>query len=176
VKKILLVSDTHGFLDPALMKHVAEADEIWHAGDIGPVEIADQLSSIKKLRAVYGNIDNNELRRLIPETLIFNCEELKVFMTHIGGYPGRYPLKLKEQLAQEKPGLFICGHSHILKVIYDEELGLLHINPGAAGRQGIHQHRTAVRFSVEGEEIKDLAIIELGRRGMRLSARSGDNE
>ena len=164
LKKILLISDTHGYLDPKLLKHIENADEVWHAGDIGSLDLLLQIEKIKPLKAVFGNIDGSEIRSLYPETLIFNCEKLKVLITHIGGYPGKFPTKLKQLLIDEQPGLFICGHSHVLKVMYDKELTLLHMNPGAAGVQGFHQVKTALRFEIEGSEIKNLAVIELGQR------------
>jgi putative phosphoesterase len=164
VKKILLISDTHGFLDPALEKFIDGCDEVWHAGDIGTAALADQLSAKKPLRAVFGNIDGADLRIQFPEIINFTCEGLKVCITHIGGYPGKYPAKIKSLLKEQKPGLFICGHSHILKVMYDKDLSLLHINPGACGVHGFHHVKTAVRFTIDKGEIKDLSVIELGRR------------
>lgn len=164
MKKILLISDTHGYLDKGLNKHIEAADEVWHAGDIGTIDLCLEIEKTKPLKAVYGNIDGQDIRLGYPENLIFNCEGVKIFMTHIGGYPGRYPAKIKQILREEKPKIFICGHSHILKVMFDKELNLLHINPGAAGIHGFHQVKTAVRFEIEGSEIKNLAIIELGSR------------
>lgn len=164
LKKILLISDTHGYLDPKLKKHVLDADEVWHAGDIGPAGLCHEIEKLKPLRAVFGNIDGQDVRVSYPENLIFTIEDVKVFMTHIGGYPGKYPAKIKALLKEHGPKLFICGHSHILKVIYDKDLQLLHINPGAAGVHGFHTVKTAVRFEIEGEEIKNLAVIELGSR------------
>lgn len=151
-------------MDPALQKHIESCDEVWHAGDIGNVTIADNLASHKTLRAVYGNIDGKDVRSFCPENLLFSVESVKVFMTHIGGYPGRYPTRVKEIIQKEKPAVFICGHSHILKVIYDKQFQLLHLNPGACGVHGFHQVRTAIRFVVDGKDIKELAIIELGKR------------
>lgn len=162
--KILLISDTHGFFDPGLEKHIMAADEIWHAGDIGTVELAEKFAASKPLRAVHGNIDGQELRRQFQENLFFDCEGLPVFITHIGGYPGKYSPRVRDLLLKHRPRLFICGHSHILKVLYDKDLGLLHINPGACGNQGFHNVKTAVRFEIENGEIKNLAVIELGRR------------
>jgi putative phosphoesterase len=164
VKKILLISDTHGYLDPKLIKHIEEADEVWHGGDIGPVHLCDNIKKIKPFKAVYGNIDGQDVRSEYPENLIFSCEELKVLMTHIGGYPGKYPARVKSLIEQHRPGLFICGHSHILKVMYDKQYNLLHINPGACGVHGFHKVKTAVRFEVNAKEIKNLAVIELGSR------------
>lgn len=164
MKKILLISDTHSYLDPKLTKHIENADEVWHAGDIGTIQQCDELEKLKPLKAVYGNIDGQDIRKVYPENLVFECEGVKVFITHIGGYPGRYPAKIKQQLQEYKPNLFICGHSHILKVMFDKELDLLHINPGACGVHGFHVVKTAVRFEIEGIEIKNLAVIELGKR------------
>jgi uncharacterized protein len=164
LKKILLISDTHNYLDKALIKHIQNADEVWHAGDIGTNELSDTIVKLKPLKAVYGNIDGKDIRITYPEHLFFECEKVSVFITHIGGYPGKYPAKIKQLLLQHQPRLFICGHSHILKVIYDKELQLLHINPGACGVHGFHHTKTAVRFEIDGAEIKNLAIIELGNR------------
>lgn len=164
MKKILLLSDTHGFLDKGLIKHIEAADEVWHAGDIGSADLCREIKKYKPLRAVYGNIDGADIRALHPEDLVFNCEDLKVLITHIGGYPGKYPARIKQLISQLQPGLFICGHSHILKVMYDSSLKHLHINPGAAGVHGFHHVKTAVRFEVERQEIKNLAVIELGKR------------
>ena len=164
MKKILLISDTHSYLDKALIKHINAADEIWHAGDIGTIDLCDNISKLKPLRAVFGNIDGNDVRSVYPENIFFNCENVKVFITHIGGYPGKYPAKIKQLLLEHKPKIFICGHSHILKVMYDKDLNLLHINPGACGVHGFHNIKTAVKFEIEGTEIKNLAIIELGSR------------
>jgi uncharacterized protein len=165
LKKILLLSDTHGSLDEAIIKHAKDADEIWHAGDIGTIQIADQLSKIKPLHAVYGNIDGADVRSTYPHELFFVVGGLKIFMTHIGGYPGRYAKGIKEKLKIIRPDIFICGHSHILKVIRDNELKLLHINPGAAGIHGFHDIRTMIRMQVENGKIQNLEVIELGMRG-----------
>lgn len=164
MRKILLISDTHGYLDKGLLKHIQNADEVWHAGDIGTIGLCLEIEKIKPVKAVFGNIDGQDVRTTYPENLIFNCEGVKVLMTHIGGYPGRYPAKLKQLLLEHQPKIFICGHSHILKVMYDKELDLLHMNPGAAGVHGFHTVKTAIRFEIEGDEIKNLAIIELGSR------------
>ncbi len=163
MKKIGLISDTHSFIHPKLYEFFKDVDEIWHAGDIGDIETADKLVNFKVFRAVYGNIDNADLRKEYPKTQIFNCEDLKVYITHIGGYPKRYEASVLKQLKKEKPGLFISGHSHILKVINDPDLNLLHINPGAAGKHGFHKVSTMLRFSVDGKRIKDLEILELKR-------------
>lgn len=163
--RIGLLSDTHGYLDPAILAHFAECDEVWHAGDIGSEEVADQLEGFKPFRAVYGNIDGGALRRRYPEDLHFTCEGLKVYLTHIGGYPGKYPARIRKILEAEKPGLFICGHSHILKVMPDPVFHLLHINPGACGREGFHHMNTIVRFNIKEEKLTSLEVIELGMRG-----------
>src|SRR5688572_21560606 len=146
MKNILLISDTHGYLDAGLLKHLRQADEVWHAGDIGDRKVTDQIKVLKPLRAVYGNIDGQELRHEFPEDLCFTCEKLKVCITHIGGGPGKYPARVKENLHKLHPGLFICGHSHILKVQFDRELEMLFMNPGAAGIHGFHLMKTALRF------------------------------
>lgn len=164
MKKILLISDTHSFLEPKLIKHIQNADEVWHAGDIGTISLCLEIEKYKTLKAVFGNIDGVDIRKSYPENLIFTCEELKVFITHIGGYPGKFPAKIKTLLREHQPGLFICGHSHILKVMFDKELNLLHMNPGACGVHGFHLVKTALQFEIEGKEIKNLAVIELGQR------------
>lgn len=164
LKKILFISDTHNFLDPKLIKHIQEADEVWHAGDIGTIELCLEIEKLKPLKAVFGNADGADIRANYPENLFFECENLKVFMTHIGGYPGKYPVKIKHLLIENKPGLFICGHSHILKVMYDKDLGLLHMNPGACGSHGFHKVKTVLRFEVQDANVKNLAVIELGNR------------
>jgi len=163
--RILLLSDTHGYIDDQILKFVKQADEIWHAGDIGDVGVTDKIKKLKPLTAVYGNIDNTQLRAEFPLDAKFMVEGVHVFMTHIGGYPRRYNKRIKEKLLNDPPDLFICGHSHILKVMPDKELDLLHMNPGAAGKQGFHSIRTMLRFCIEGTEIKDLEVIELGKRG-----------
>jgi hypothetical protein len=165
MKRIGLLSDTHGFLDPALLKHFEACDEVWHAGDIGNVAVANALEAFKPFRAVYGNIDGQPIRIRYPENQIFEVEGLKVLMTHIGGYPGRYTARVKGLLQKHRPGLYICGHSHILKVMPDPKLGLLHINPGACGKEGFHQIRTAVRFVIDNGVVGQLEVIELGKRG-----------
>ena len=165
MKKIGLLSDTHGFLDEKFFDLFSACDEIWHAGDIGDMAVANRLEKFKPFRAVYGNIDGTEIRTAYPERTIFLCEQLNVFMIHIGGYPGNYFPGIKEQLAKQQPGLFICGHSHILKIMRDEKHNLLHMNPGAAGKHGMHKIRTAIRFSVEGNTINNVEVIELGARG-----------
>jgi hypothetical protein len=164
VKKIGLLSDTHGYLDPRLFDLFSEVDEIWHAGDIGSENVLCDLESFKMCRAVYGNIDGWEIRAQVPEHQRFECEGLRVWMTHIGGYPGRYAPSIRQQLLQDPPDLFISGHSHILKVMNDKKLGLLHMNPGAAGKNGFHKVRTALRFTIENGQPHDLEVIELGPR------------
>lgn len=165
MRRIGLLSDTHGDLDESLFSYFEECQEIWHAGDIGSAEVADRLEAFRPLRAVYGNIDDAALRRRFPEDLRFDREGVDVLMTHIGGYPGRYHPRVRRLLEAAAPQLFICGHSHILKVMHDKKYGLLHINPGAAGFQGFHKMRTAVRFTLEEGVVKDLQVIELGLRG-----------
>ena len=161
MKRIGLLSDTHGYWDSKYEKYFSECDEIWHAGDIGTVEVAQKLAAIKPFRAVYGNIDGGDLRMMFGEKYRFKCEDVEVLMKHIGGYPGHYDASIRESLFARPPQLFISGHSHILKVLYDKTLQCLHINPGAAGMSGFHKVRTMVRFTVDGKEIKDLEVIEL---------------
>ncbi len=165
MKLIGLLSDTHGWLDPQVFHDFKNVDEIWHAGDFGSHELADQLAAFKPLRGVYGNIDDGQMHRRFPERVSFTCENLKVCMQHIGGYPGRYAPGVKPWLQHEKAGLFISGHSHILKVQMDAGLQCLHINPGAAGKHGWHTIRTLVRFTVDSMKISNLEVIELGKRG-----------
>lgn len=162
--KILLLSDTHGHIDPTILKYAAQADEIWHAGDIGDISVTDQLKALKPVRAVYGNIDGHIIRKEFPEHNRFMCEGVDVWITHIGGYPNRYDVRVREAIKSNPPKLFICGHSHILKVMNDKKLGLLHMNPGACGKQGFHQIRTMLRFVIDGEKISDLEVVELGKR------------
>jgi putative phosphoesterase len=162
--RIGLVSDTHGYLEEAVLQHFERCDEIWHGGDFGNAEVANRLSDHKPLRGVYGNIDGYDVRSIYPEKLLWQCEGVIVFMTHIGGYPGRYAPGVKQQLISSKAKLFISGHSHILKVMYDETIGCLHMNPGAAGKQGWHKVRTLLRFTIDGADIKDCEVIELGPR------------
>lgn len=164
--RIGLISDTHGYLDPAVAKHFADCHEIWHAGDFGGGAVADALAAQKPLKGVYGNIDAYDIRGRYPERLVWTCEDLKVYMIHIGGYPGRYAPGVKTELTKEQPGLFISGHSHILKIMPDKTLNLLHINPGAAGNQGWHKVRTIVRFTVDGNRLTDCQVIELGARSL----------
>jgi putative phosphoesterase len=163
MKTIGLISDTHGFLDDAVFKHFADCDEIWHAGDFGP-DVAERLAAFKPLKGVYGNIDDKEIRTVYPEHLRFNCEKVDVWMTHIGGYPGRYSPHVKPEIYTKPPMLFISGHSHILKVMYDKKINCLHINPGAAGNSGWHRIKTLIRFCISEEKIHTLAAIEIGNR------------
>lgn len=162
--KIGLISDTHSYLDDAVFKHFENCDEIWHAGDFGTLEIAEQLAAFRPFKGVYGNIDGPEIRAVYPETIRFKCEEVNVMITHIGGYPGKYAPAVRPQLIADPPQLFICGHSHILKVMYDDKLRCLHMNPGAAGRQGWHKVRTLIRFVIDGKDMKNCEVIELGPR------------
>ncbi|PWA07390.1 metallophosphoesterase family protein [Flavobacterium psychrotolerans] len=164
MKKILLLSDTHSHIDETILKYVDQADEVWHAGDIGDLMITDTLKKRKPLRAVYGNIDDDKARLVFPLHNRFLCEGVDVWITHIGGYPGKYSLNIRNELTKNPPKLFICGHSHILKVMFDKRLNLLHMNPGAAGKSGFHQVRTMLRFVIDGEKIKDLEIIEIEKR------------
>jgi uncharacterized protein len=162
--KIGLVSDTHGYLDEAIFEHFKHCDEVWHAGDFGNDAVANQLRQFKPLKGVYGNIDGQDVRASYPEQLVFTCEQVKVMIRHIGGAPPRYNPETKKQLLQHQPQLFISGHSHILKVMYDEALQCLHMNPGAAGKQGWHKVKTLIRFVIDGSNMKDCEVIELGKR------------
>ena len=161
--KILLLSDTHSYIGDDIIKYVQQADEVWHAGDIGDLKVTDSIKKLKPLRAVYGNIDNAGARLEFPEHLKFRCEGVKVWMTHIGGYPGRYAQSVRNQIKTHIPDLFISGHSHILKVINDKKLKLLHMNPGAAGNHGFHKVRTMLRFEISGNKILNLEVIEFKR-------------
>jgi putative phosphoesterase len=163
MKKILLISDTHSYIDDRIIHYAKNADQVWHAGDIGNIKVIDCLKEVSKVKAVYGNIDNKIIRNEYPENLRFKCEEVDVWITHIGGYPNRYNQKIKNKINENPPDLFICGHSHILKVINDKKLNLLHINPGAIGKTGFHNVRTMVRFELSKKEIKNLEIIEFKR-------------
>ena len=163
MKKISLISDTHNSLHPGFIKHLELGDEIWHAGDIGSAELVKSLRDIKPLIAVYGNIDGQDVRNICPLVQLFLCENVKVLMTHTGGYPGKYDTRVVDLIKKEKPDIFISGHSHILKVIYDKKNKLLHMNPGAAGRSGLHNKITMLQFVIDGKEIKDLDVIELDR-------------
>lgn len=164
MKKILLLSDTHGHIDDTILKYVDQADEVWHAGDIGDLIVTDTLKKHKPLRAVFGNIDGDKARMEFPLNNRFMCEDVDVWITHIGGYPGKYSPAVKSEIALNPPKLFITGHSHILKVMFDKKLNLLHMNPGACGVSGFHQVRTMLRFVIDGGKIKDLEVIEIGKR------------
>jgi len=162
--KILLLSDTHGYLDEQMLKYVREADEVWHAGDIGDIYVTDTIRKIKPIRAVYGNIDGTEARAQFKEVLKFKVDNKRVWITHIGGYPGRYESQFREAFKFNPPHIFISGHSHILKIIYDKKHRMLHLNPGAAGKSGFHKVRTMIRFTIDINTIKDMEIIELEKR------------
>ncbi len=163
--QIGLLSDTHSYLNEKVFHHFKDCDEIWHAGDIGDAQVLDALEAFKPVRAVYGNIDDAAMRQRLPLDQRFTVAGLRVFITHIGGYPGRYTPRVRAILTQEKPQLYICGHSHILKVIPDKNSGLLHINPGAAGLHGFHQICTLSRFRITEGRLHDLEVIEMGLRG-----------
>ena len=164
MKKILLLSDTHSHIDDVILKYVNQADEVWHAGDIGDLAVTDAIKKLKPLRGVYGNIDDDKARMEFPLNNRFFCEGVEVLITHIGGYPGKYNQAIRDELKNNPPKLFICGHSHILKVQFDKTLNLLHMNPGAAGIHGFHQVRTMLRFEIDGEQIKALEIIEMEKK------------
>ena len=164
MKRIGLLSDTHGVWDDRYTEHFSDCDEVWHAGDIGSIEVADKFESFRSFRAVCGNIDGVLLRQRYSVTLRFRIEECSVLMKHIGGYPGKYDPSIRRAVYSERPSLFISGHSHILKVQYDGIVGCLHINPGAAGKQGWHQVRTLVKFTIDGRDFKDLEVVELGEQ------------
>ena len=161
--RIGLLSDTHGLLDERVFRHFATCDEVWHAGDWGSMDVVHRLQAFKPVRGVWGNIDGQDIRQLFPRHNRFRCEEVDVWMTHIGGYPGRYDRSVMPDIFRQPPRLFISGHSHILKVKYDPSLGLLHINPGAAGRYGFHLVQTLVRFEIDGSNIQNLEVIELAQ-------------
>jgi uncharacterized protein len=167
LKKIGLLSDTHGWLDDAVFRHFEQCDEIWHAGDIGTTAVLDQLKAFKPLKAVYGNIDGAEIRLDCPEHLRWNCEGVDVWITHIGGRPGNYALPIKNVIRSNPPKLFVCGHSHICLVKMDTTLKCLHINPGAAGRHGFHKVRTLLRFEIDNGRMQNMDVIELGPRVSR---------
>lgn len=164
MKKILLLSDTHGFINDQILKFVKLVDEVWHAGDIGDIKVTDTIKNLKPLRAVFGNIDNSEIRIEFPLNNRFSIEGVDVWITHIGGYPNRYNANVKEEIHMNPPDVFISGHSHILKVMPDKKLDLLHLNPGAAGKHGIHQVRTMLRFEINTGKVENLEIIELEKR------------
>lgn len=163
--RIGLISDTHSYLDDTVSEHFKNCDEIWHAGDFGSMDVINQLVALNKpLRGVYGNIDDASIRALYPEDLFFPCEKVNVFIRHIAGYPGRYAPGVKDKIIKNKCGLFISGHSHILKVMYDDKLQCLHMNPGAAGKQGWHKVKTIIRLAIDEKEMKDCEVIEMGNR------------
>lgn len=162
--RIGLLSDTHGWLDENVFQHFEQCNEIWHAGDFGNIALANQLASFKPLKGVYGNIDAHDIRSSYPEQIIFECEQVKVMMRHIGGSPPNYNPETRKQLDLHKPLLFISGHSHILKVMYDEKRQCLHMNPGAAGKHGWHKIRTLIRFTIDRNDMKDCEVIELGTK------------
>lgn len=172
MKKIGLISDTHSYLDESVFSHFEQCDEIWHAGDFGSWEVANKLSfqpgqtaaGQTRLKGVYGNIDGQDIRSIFPEQLVFMCEEVKVMIRHIGGAPPGYNPETKKELKLHAPQLFICGHSHILKIMYDDKINCLYMNPGAAGKQGWHKVRTLIRFVIKGKDMKDCEVIELGKR------------
>lgn len=163
--RIGLISDTHGFLDPAVFEHFKECNEIWHAGDIGELQLIRELEKVKPVKAVFGNIDETEISSLYPEDLWMEIEGLSVLMTHIAGSPPLYNPRIKKIFKDRKPDILVCGHSHILKIIKDQERDLLFINPGAAGQQGFHHTRTIVRFSIDNKKLHDMEVVELGKRG-----------
>ena len=162
--KILLLSDTHSYIDRQILKFINQSDEVWHAGDIGSIEVLDTIKKIKPVRAVFGNIDNQLIRAELPLDQKFTIDETSVWITHIGGYPNKYDLRIKESITKNPPQLFISGHSHILKVMHDKKLNLLHMNPGAAGKHGFHQVRTMLRFEIDSGKISNLEVIELAKR------------
>lgn len=162
--KILLLSDSHSYIDDRILDYAKNADEIWHCGDFGNLEVIEKLEKIKPLRGVYGNIDGTEIRKIFPEVLRFKCEEVEVLMIHIGGYPNKYTPVAKKEISEKAPKLFISGHSHILKAMYDQKNSLLHLNPGAMGKVGWHQMRTMMRFEINGDQIENLEVIELGKK------------
>jgi len=165
MKKIGILSDTHGYWDDRYAQYFSACDEIWHAGDIGSLELLNRLEAIRPVRAVHGNADGYPIRLSCPKDLLFNVEEVYVRLTHIGGYPGHYEPGVRRELLADPPQLFVCGHSHILKVQYDQNLKLLYVNPGAAGKQGFHQVRTLIRLQIDKANISDLEVIELGISG-----------
>ncbi len=169
--KIGLISDTHSFIDEAIIDYLKDCDEVWHAGDFGSIELVEDLKKglLKNnnkvlIKGVYGNIDSSEIRQVFPEKIIFDCEQVRIMIQHIGGYPGRYSVGVKKEIIDNKIKLFISGHSHILKIMYDDKLGCLHMNPGAAGKHGWHKTRTIIRFVIDKNDIKDCEVIELGSR------------
>lgn len=167
--KIILISDTHGWIHPRLFELFKECDEIWHAGDIGNIGTVLSISSLRPLRAVYGNADDATVRRSFKDKLRFSVEGKKILLTHIGGTPGHYYPKIIKDLSDNPPDIFICGHSHLAKVMFDKKTGFLYVNPGAAGYTGFHQFMTAIRFQIDDKEIHDMEVIELGERGKAKS-------
>ena len=163
MKNISLLSDTHSVLDERFIPHLKNSDEIWHAGDIGSLDVYDKLTKLTDVKAVYGNIDDNKIRIGLKSELFFKCEGINIYMTHIGGYPGRYSKGIKEKIQKTNPNIFICGHSHILKIMNDKKNKLLFLNPGAAGNHGFHQVKTIIKFDIDDKEIRNLKIIELKR-------------
>ncbi|WP_405296081.1 metallophosphoesterase family protein [Algibacter sp. Ld11] len=164
MKKILLLSDTHSYIDNDVLKYVKQADEVWHAGDIGDLKVTDAIKELKPLRAVYGNIDDAKARGEFPEHNRFMCEDVDVWITHIGGYPPKYNLRVIEEIKKNPPKIFISGHSHILKVMPDKKLNVLHMNPGAVGKHGFHKIRTMLRFTIDGKKIDNLEVVEFPNR------------
>ncbi len=166
-----LLSDTHGFLDERVFEYFTDCDQIWHAGDVGKVQIFEKLAQFKPLKAVYGNIDGNDVRWKWPADVRFECEGLKVWMTHIGGYPPRYKSEILKVFRTDQPHIFVCGHTHILRVMTDAKLNhLLYLNPGAAGHHGFHTVRTMLKFEINNRKIENVRVIELGRRGIMTAA------
>ena len=164
MKKIGIISDTHGYMDERILHFLSDRDEIWHAGDWGDIAMSDALRKICLVRGVYGNIDGRDIRMTYNEKTKFICEGMTIFITHIGGYPGRYAPYIREELKRNPPDIFICGHSHITKIVRDPKLNLLHINPGAAGRSGFHKVRTLVLMELDNKQIKGIRVVELGSR------------
>jgi len=164
VKQIAIISDTHSFFNQKMIEFIKDCDEIWHAGDFGYSPDIKKFITNHKVRGVYGNIDGQEIRKLYPKIAKFQCENIKVLITHIGGYPKKYNSEIEKEIRKYKPDLYICGHSHILKVMYDKAYDLLHINPGAAGKEGFHKIRTIVLLKIDGKKISDLRVVELGKR------------
>lgn len=164
MKKILLLSDSHSYIDDRILDYASQTDEIWHCGDFGNPEVIEKLEKITTLRGVYGNIDGEKVRKIFPEISRFTVENVEVLMIHIGGYPGKYSPLTKKEIAEKAPNLFISGHSHILKAMYDQKNNLLHLNPGACGKEGWHKTRTMMRFEINGDKLENLEVIELGKR------------
>ncbi len=162
--KIGLLSDTHGYLDEKIFDYFSDCDEVWHAGDVGNIKVLDALQEFKPLKGVYGNIDGDEIRKVFPQDMLFHCEGLKVWMTHIGGSPPRYNPRVLKKLKIASPDIFICGHSHLLKIVRDAKHNMLYLNPGAAGKQGFHKVRTLVRFEIAKKQLTKMEVIELGKR------------